>query len=244
MADLPSWEILIDWAAAGQDQLERAAMQLTSAQVAGPSRLPGWSRGHLLSHLARNADALTNLLTWARTGVETRMYSTPDERDAGILAGAGRGLSEQLADLTASGARFLAAAREMPADRWSFQVLSAQGRKIAASEVPWLRVREVWVHLADLDAGYDIDTVPDAIAWALTKDVAASLSPRTKALVDLRVIGYGTIRLGSLPAEGDGVIEASVIEGGAQQFAGWLTGRSGPAGLTATGEIPDLPPWL
>ena len=38
------------------DRLLATAGALTGAQVAGPSRLPGWTRGHVLTHLARNAD--------------------------------------------------------------------------------------------------------------------------------------------------------------------------------------------
>jgi maleylpyruvate isomerase len=243
VTDLPAWETLLGWAADGQQQLERAAADLDPDQVAAPCRLPGWSRGHVLSHLSRNADALTNLLTWARTGVESRMYATPDARDDDILAGAGRGLPEQLADLTASGARFLAAAREVPEDRQPFLVLSGQGRQIPAHEIPWLRVREVWLHLVDLDAGYDIGILPDGVAWTLTEDVAAALTPRTEVLADLRVSGYGTIRLGTVPPAGE-ASPRTVIQGSPQQLAGWLTGRSAPAGLAATGEIPDLPRWL
>ena len=36
---------------------------LTDDQAREPSLLPGWSRGHVLTHLARNADAMVNLLT-------------------------------------------------------------------------------------------------------------------------------------------------------------------------------------
>ena len=79
MTELPSWDTLTGWAAAGQARVESAAGGLDPAQLAGPSRLPGWTRGHVLSHLARNADALVNLLTWARTGTEARMYASPTE---------------------------------------------------------------------------------------------------------------------------------------------------------------------
>jgi maleylpyruvate isomerase len=238
LSDLPPWDTLLGWVAEGQQRGEDAAAGLDDARLREPSRLAGWSRGHLLSHLARNADALVNLLAWARTGVESRMYATPDDRAEGIDAGADRDLAEQLADLTASGSRFLRAAGAVPEARRSFCVLSAQGRQIPAHEVPWLRVREVWLHLVDLDAGYDIDAVPDAVAWALAKDVAGWMTSRTAATVDLHADGYGTVRLGPGPSA------AGSIAGRPQQIAGWLTGRVGPAGLTATGAVPDLPRWL
>ncbi len=238
MTGLPSWDTLLGWVAEGQQRTEDAAAGLDDARLREPSRLAGWSRGHVLAHLARNADALVNLLAWARTGVESRMYASPDEREEGINAGAGRDPAGQLADLTVSGSRFLRAAHAVPEARRSFTVLSAQGRQIPAHEVPWLRVREVWLHLVDLDVGYDVGAVPDPIAWALATDVAAWMTQRTAATVDLHVDGSGTIRLGPGPSA------SGIISGTAQQVAGWLTGRAGPDGLTAAGPVPDLPRWL
>jgi maleylpyruvate isomerase len=238
LTGLPPWDTLLGWVAEGQQRTEDAAAGLDDARLRERSRLAGWSRGHVLSHLARNADALVNLLAWARTGVESRMYASGDDREQGISAGAGRGLAEQLGDLAASGSRFVRAAQAVPEARRSFTVLSAQGRQIPAHEVPWLRVREVWLHLVDLDAGYDVDAVPDPIAWELAKDVAAWMASRTTETVDLHVDGFGTIRLGPGPSA------SGSISGRAQQIAGWLTGRAGADGLNATGPVPDLPRWL
>jgi maleylpyruvate isomerase len=240
VTELPSWDTLTGWAAAGQAEVERAAGGLDPAQLAGPSRLPGWTRGHVLSHLARNADALVNLLTWARTGTEARMYASPTERTDGIEAGAGRALPEQLADLTAAGQRFAAAAAAVPPARRTFTVRSGQGREIPASEVPWLRVREVWLHLVDLDAGDGIDAIPADVAWALAADVAGWMSARTEATADLKTEGRDAIRLG--PADGPA---GAVVAGSPQRIAGWLTGRSPGDGLIVTdGALPDLPRWL
>jgi maleylpyruvate isomerase len=240
VTELPSWDTLANWAAQGQQAVERAAAELDPGQVAGPSRLPGWSRGHVLSHLARNADALVNLLTWARTGIEARMYASPSDRADGIEAGADRPLSEQLADLAAADERFLVAAAAVPADRREFTVLSAQGREIPAREVPWLRVREAWLHLVDLDAGYDIDAVPADVAWTLAADVAAWMSSRTEVTAELRATGQpGTIGLGP------GGEAQAVVEGSPQRIAGWLTGRvQDQAGLTVAGDLDNLPRWL
>jgi maleylpyruvate isomerase len=238
VGELPPWDTLVGWAEEGQAHVERAAANLGEAQLREPSLLPGWSRGHVLSHLARNADALRNLLTWAQTGIESRMYSSPTDREDGIRSGAGRGLPEQLADLAASGSRFLAAAHAVPLARRSFPVISGQGRNIPASEVPWLRVREVWLHLVDLDAGHGIDVLPDAVAWELARDVAAWMSLRVPTTMDLRMAGHGMVRLGS------GVSADGSVIGSAQQIAGWLTGRASTAGLTGTGEFPNLPRWL
>jgi maleylpyruvate isomerase len=168
------------------------------------------------------------------------MYASPAERTDGIEAGAGRALPEQLADLTAAGQRFATAAAAVPPERRTFTVLSGQGREIPASEVPWLRVREVWLHLVDLDAGDGIDAIPADVAWALAADVAGWMSARTEATADLRTEGHDAIRLG--PADGPA---GAVVAGSPQRIAGWLTGRSPGDGLIVTdGALPDLPRWL
>ncbi|HZC40516.1 MAG TPA: maleylpyruvate isomerase N-terminal domain-containing protein, partial [Streptosporangiaceae bacterium] len=59
---------------------------LTEAQARAPSLLPGWTRAHVLTHIARNADGLANLLRWARTGTQTPMYASAGARDADIEA--------------------------------------------------------------------------------------------------------------------------------------------------------------
>ena len=52
-----------------------------------PSRLPRWSRGHVATHLARQADALGRLVDWARTGVRQEMYASPQVREDEIESG-------------------------------------------------------------------------------------------------------------------------------------------------------------
>src|SRR5258708_444816 len=81
--------------------LGRAA-RLTAADVLRPSLLPGWTVGHVLSHLARNADALVNLCDWALTGVRKPAYVSAEARTADIEAGAARPVTVQVEDLAAA----------------------------------------------------------------------------------------------------------------------------------------------
>src|SRR5689334_6670350 len=85
------------------DRLLSAVAALDNASVAQPSRLPGWSRGHVLAHLARNADALVNVLEGRPMYADARVRDTDIERDAP------RPLDVQLADVRESAARFQAA---------------------------------------------------------------------------------------------------------------------------------------
>lgn len=199
------------------------------ADVSAPSRLPGWTVGHVLSHLARNADALTNLLTWARTGVETPAYASPQAREAGIEAGAARPLDEQLTDLRQAHQRFTAAAAAMPAEAWAVPLPMAR----SAAAVPWLRLCELEIHRVDLGHGYSPDHWPDAFALRLLRSIAAA-PPQGTPSMTLSPDGLEhTLTIGD---GGD-----PVISGPARSIAGWLTCRSDGTGLTVSpdGELPS-----
>ncbi|WP_406439565.1 maleylpyruvate isomerase family mycothiol-dependent enzyme [Streptomyces sp. NBC_01613] len=230
---------VLGWVEDGQCRLQQAVDALSADEVTAPSALPGWTRGHLLTHLARNADALVNLLTWARTGIPTPMYTSPDQRVTDIEAGAGRPMAEQQADVRESAARFWKAAEALSDDAWSATVVSGQGREIPASEVPWLRAREVWIHLVDLRVGVGMDTLPTDLAWALVRDVAGWMSARLDPGIgaELRAEGHGTVALGT-PSAG------VTVMGPPSALAAWLTGRSGTEEPHVTGELPSLPRWL
>lgn len=81
---------MLERVAKGTAAFEAAVHRLTDPGFTSPSYLPGWSRAHVVAHVARNADALVNLLTWARTGVETPMYASGDQRAREIDEGARR----------------------------------------------------------------------------------------------------------------------------------------------------------
>ncbi|MEV6786572.1 maleylpyruvate isomerase family mycothiol-dependent enzyme, partial [Streptomyces sp. NPDC051098] len=92
------------------ERLLTAVDGMDNAVLAGPSRLPGWSRGHVLAHVSRNADAIVNIL-------EGRpMYASAEAREADIERDAPRPPDVQLADLRDSAAR-LEAVGALPADR-------------------------------------------------------------------------------------------------------------------------------
>ena len=72
---------------AATSRLLRTAASFDTADLAAASLLPGWTRGHVLAHLARNADGFVNLLTAARTGEALPMYASLEARTADIEAG-------------------------------------------------------------------------------------------------------------------------------------------------------------
>jgi uncharacterized protein (TIGR03083 family) len=83
-------ERTLTWMKDGTERLLADLAGLPDEALAAPTALPGWTRRHLLAHLAANAGALRNLVYWARTGEERRMYASQQQRDADIAAGAAR----------------------------------------------------------------------------------------------------------------------------------------------------------
>jgi maleylpyruvate isomerase len=149
-SDAPETTVQLDTVAEATTRLLDTVRGLGEADVTEPSLLPGWTRGHVLAHLARNADSLVNLLLWARTGIETPQYPSQFIRDADIEAGAPRPLAEQLTDNETAARRWLSLAQTMPPAAWEAIVRTRQGRPIAATEVLWMRLQEVEIHHVDL----------------------------------------------------------------------------------------------
>jgi maleylpyruvate isomerase len=215
------------------------AAGLDDTGVAGPSLLPGWTRGHVLAHVARNADGLTNLLTWARTGTRTPQYPSWERRNEDIEAGAARPAGTHLADLRAAVDRFTAAAAAMSPANWAV-VLDTEHPQPAA-RVPWRRLREVEVHHVDLAAGYRPADWPDAFSHRLLHEVCTHFGGRPEGpslIVHALDLGHDMVI-----GDRDG---APTVTGPAYALAGWLTGRTRGEGLTVSpaGPLPALPDWI
>lgn len=234
-------DVLLHWVREGTAVFENAAGRVPMDE---PSHLPGWTRAHVTAHVARNADALVNLLTWARTGVETPMYTSAAQRAADIQEGARRADGELRVDLRAADARFAAAAADLPPPCWDAAVRTARGRTVPASEVPWMRAREVWVHAVDLNAGVTFAGIPRPVVLALLDDVATAFTGRSDMpAVELRARDEDR-RWVLGPA---GTSAPVVVTGEAAGLAAYATGRPSPSPLdTATpgGALPALPAWL
>ncbi|MFD6423185.1 maleylpyruvate isomerase family mycothiol-dependent enzyme [Streptomyces sp. NPDC060198] len=213
------------------ERLLAAAALWDKSTVPEPSRLPGWTRGHVLAHLSRNADALRNVLR----GLP--MYASGEIRDRDIEAGAPRSLAEHLDDLRTSGERFLAEAA-VPAD-WSRTVELRGGVTDSAFHLPFRRWAEVELHHVDLGTGYELEDLPEPFV--------------------VREIDFLTERFGRHPQVVSTSIRAddgrawttgggkegpvTGVGGPAPELLGWLSGRRDGSALTVEGgPLPVLPP--
>ena len=138
---------------AAHQRVLTAVCTLSDEQVRAPSLLPGWSRGHVITHLARNADSHVWLFDGARLGEVRSQYPQPGMREADIEAGAPRSADELAHDLRRSCEALEQAWRDLDDDLWERGGEVTPGRR-SMSELVFRRLREVEVHHADLDVGY------------------------------------------------------------------------------------------
>ena len=166
-----------EWLDVANACLSTAIDRLDDDAFAQPSALDGWSNGHIVAHLHLNAEAVGRLVTWARTGVETRMYASPAQRNADIEAASAAPPAE-LRRLVQDSAETLDRAFDvLTPEMWARTVMTAQGRTVPATELAWMRFREVAVHGIDLCTGMTFaDLPPDAVAKLVSEIVAKRLA--------------------------------------------------------------------
>ena len=230
------------WMDEGTHTFDAQVRRLKDRELVAPAALPRWTRSHVIAHVARNADALGNLLTWARTGIETPMYESADQRDADIEEGATQSAEVLRFDLDDAERRFAVAVASLPDDAWWAEVRTRMGRAIPAAEVPWMRCREVWVHAVDLDAGASFAGFPPELVEAFLVEVAVGLTARP----DCGAIELVATDTGAVWSIGPHGTDEVVVQGAAHELLGWLLGRGDAEGLTSSARdgLPTLPAWL
>lgn len=159
---------------------------LTDGQARAPSLLPDWTVGHVLTHLARNADSVTRRLEGAARGEVVDQYPGGYAgRTADIAGGAGRSAAELVADVRETAYRMEAACTAMPEEAWSRLTRAVSGAERPARTTVFSRWREVVVHHTDLGLGYTTDEWPDELVAAWLPHQLDRLARRTdpKALL-------------------------------------------------------------
>jgi maleylpyruvate isomerase len=228
-------EQTLAWMADGTEKLLADVAALSDEALTAPTALPGWSRRYLLSHIAANADALRNLAYWARTGEERRMYASSEQREADIAAGSLLPPAELRARLESSALALAADLDALPEQAWDAKVITAQGLSRSASEIPWMRNREVFIHGIDLNAGIRWADLPAGFLAALLDDVTARRSSVGGGPA-LAVAATDTGHTWEVAGTGAPVPVSAPLA----DLAAYLTGRPAPELKSA----PVLPAWL
>jgi maleylpyruvate isomerase len=199
-----------------------------------PSLCEGWTRAHVLSHLARNADGLGNLVSWAVTGIPVAMYESEQARDADIAAGSTRSARQIFTDLEQSAARFASAAAGLAGPAEQVEVEMRTGRTVLGGQLPTLRLLEVVFHHVDLFAGYTFaDADPGFVTRAI--DNAAQRFTRSSARPSVLLRGDNdrTWSIGEGAPEVTGTNAALLL---------WLA-RGDRSGVSSAVPLPELPAW-
>lgn len=216
------------------ERLLEALRGVDDAWCRAPSRLPDWSRGHVLTHLARNADGLRRLATSTAEGRSAGMYGPGGAREADIAAGADRSADELVDDVRSSAVRLAETCTSLPDHLWDVVTEWRAGRRQPLRDVPVARAVEVELHRVDLADGYTPADWPDASSDLL---LAAALARAAGAPNPLRLRVYVD---GQAEPRGSDDPDATV-SGPAHRLVAWLTGRGDGSGLRSDDPLPDPP---
>jgi maleylpyruvate isomerase len=209
------------------------AAALTDETAREPCRLPGWTVGHLVTHLARNADAHRRVVEAAGRGESVPMYpGGAGERAEDIEAGAGRRASELVADVLSADAALERAWADASHETWTQGVGLRNAGPTTVSDFVFLRWREAEVHWADLglsDADRsDVehwDVLPAAYVDEEWTRMTAGLAGRLPADVTAVLVP------GDRPSRAYGTGDRTVyVHGTSGRLLAWMTDRgSDPA---------------
>jgi maleylpyruvate isomerase len=208
---------------------------LTDEQARGDSLLRGWTRGHVLTHIARNADALINLTVWARTGIRTPMYPSREVRAETIQAQSGRPAAELAVDIVESHERLMIAVNDMTDDDWA-KTYGDPDRVRPATYILTMRRTEVEVHHVDLGLDYTLAHWPEDFVEDLLEETVEDMTSRGTApgftMVGNDDEGRWTVGSGG-----------QTITGPPPALLGWLIGRTDGIGVHSDEPLPTLEPW-
>jgi len=153
---------------------------LDDDDVRRPSLLPGWTVGHVLTHIARNGDSVVRRLNGcAQDEIIDQYEGGAEGRADEIEAGAARSAAELIADVETTNAAVQAAIAAMPDDAWDRMSRSVDGRLNPATKVMFSRWREVEIHHVDLGLGYEPEQWPEDLARQWLTSLLPRLPDRT-----------------------------------------------------------------
>lgn len=209
----------------------------------GLGRLPtlckGWDLAHVLTHVARNADSLINLVLWATDGVERPAYTNNEQRVLDIETGARRRLPEIVADVGATAIRFRELAEALTGEAGDAEVRTRTGTHVKGYQVIAMRTIEVIFHHVDLQADYTFDDADPAwLVRTLRRGVSQWEARGDAPRLTLNLTGPNGEVMSSLPIAGGG----PEVSGTPGQLLLWLARGRADELMSAT-NVPLPPAW-
>ncbi|TDW19286.1 maleylpyruvate isomerase family mycothiol-dependent enzyme [Kribbella kalugense] len=210
------------------DQLLALVADLDDAAARADSALPGWSRGHVITHIANFSEGMTRQVEEALQGGLVEMYDGGRPgRDSAIEDGADRPAAELSSHLTQAVTALMASWDKVSPTDWPLPILHRNSNLSAGLQATW---RELTIHTADLDLG----VTPASWSESFCLHLLDFLRPRTPDNVHL------ILQSPSATWE-NGTGEDVRLEGALTDLTAWYAGRTTPGPIT--GPTPDLLPW-
>lgn len=222
------------------------AGKLRDEDIKAPSALAGWSKGHVLAHIAGISNAMARQLEYAARGDTIELYDGGmDGRNRAIEMAAGHDAATQRSDLPAALDRVLHAFDALPgvkdsaANRtgWWAPIAYRGGVVLDGGLALW---RELVIHNSDLGTGRGPETWSREFCNHLFDFLSARV-PDTMRLV-LQPLGLQPVTIGS----GE---KSIVVSGMVTDIAAWLAGREPSLGslrasaAADSADLPELLPW-
>ena len=201
--------------------------------LAAPSLCEGWTRDHVLNHIARNAEALSRLVRAAVDGTGETMYASNERRDSDIDDGVGRAADVVVGEVESTAVPLADDLRRRgPEHRDLVLERTPGGPTFKGGMLPFLRLREVVYHHVDLDAGFGFDDLEgDLQVLFLENELKRQQGGPHPLSLTLRSDE------GDVWTLGDGSSDAPVT-GSRAGILRWLA-RQDPSGVRAE-TLPDL----
>lgn len=217
----------------------RTVDSLTEEQWRGASVLPGWTRAHVVAHLALNAEGFARSFEALQDGEQVPTYDSVEARDEDIETLAAAAPSEIRDRYFGATTRLRHLFGALTEDQSAGAVTRFPGGPaVPVADVPAARRGEVEIHHADLDAGYSAadwttDFVLDVLGLVVPDHTASDRTPR----VAIRATDLGRDwQLGA---------DSPVVSGPGSALAWWLLGRGeGPELSSDHGPLLAIGPWI
>jgi maleylpyruvate isomerase len=210
---------------------------LTDAEARRASLLPGWSVGHVLTHVARNAESHTRMFEAAARGeVDDQYPGGVAQRAADIEDGADRPARELLADVSATCAALEAAWQRIDDATWARGRGRVTDGARPIAELPYRRWREVEIHHSDAGVGLTPADWTDDFVGREMAAIVSGLPRRIEPGTALELVASDTGEHWTVSAPG--VPDAMVtVEDDRRRLLAWLLGRLDEP------EFPSIASW-
>jgi maleylpyruvate isomerase len=210
------------------DRLLALVADVDDDAARGESGLPGWSRGHVMTHIANFSDGMTRQVEEALQGRVVEMYDGGrPARDAAIESGADRSAADLKSHLTTAVTTLMSSWDKISPTDWPLPILHRNSNLSAGLGATW---RELSIHTTDLNLGITPATWSEDFCTHLLD----FLRPRTPDNTHL------ILQSPTLTWE-NGTGEQVVLKGTLTDLAAWYAGRTSPGPIQGT--PPVLLPW-